>query len=565
MALMARKLATYDPSDAPLFRFNEERPYLVREVSRRVYGSYLRESREREARRLEYVLNETAYYEIQRLKVERGPEEEVRDIGWWRSLARRLAEMSEDDKRDILRDLIDAYVDDTAGKFDPRVFKFASGVLPLGLGFLFKTQDLGYLPEALVHLRSGLRHLRDLSERVAVEGDVDSLRQLHKKGTLVVVPTHSSNMDSILMGWALEQSGLPPVTYGAGKNLFTNPLTSFFMHNLGAYKVDRRLNHPLYKDVLKTYSQVLLERGFHSLFFPGGTRCRSNHVEQHLKLGLLGTSVTSYIHNLRTHGEARPIYICPVTINYNLVLEGESLIREYLRREGRQRYFLENDEFDQLSTVIRFVMNTVKMDSTTVLRFGRPLDPFGNHVDGDGRSFDDRGREVDPVGYVQSTRTGEVVEDSVRDREYTRFCGERIAEAFLEATVIQPSTVVAWALFELARSRFGVMDVFQLLRVGAEEIVERHEAHSVVAELLSELADLERRGRLHRSAFLRSHTPAEVLEDGLSSLTAYHIPAPITLDGAGIRLDRLDLLYFYGNRVRSFDLGTADILARARQ
>ncbi len=536
----------------------------MREVSRRVYGDHLRESREKESRRLEYVLNETAFFEIQRLKVETGPEEEVRDMGWWRSLARRVGEMSENEKRDILRKLIRAYVEDTAGNFDPRVFKLTSGVLPVGLSFLFKTQDLAELPETLTHLRSGMRHLRDLSQRVTVEGDVDSLRRLYRKGTLVVVPTHSSNMDSILMGWALEQSGIPPVTYGAGKNLFTNPLTSFFMQNLGAYKVDRRLAHPLYKAVLKTYSQALLERGFHSLFFPGGTRCRSNQVEDHLKLGLLGTSVSAYIQNLQNHGTARPIYICPVTINYNLVLEAESLIREHLRRAGRQRYFLENDEFDQISTIVRFVLNTVKMDSNTVLRFGQPLDPFGNYVDSDGQSYDDRGRPVDPVTYVQSAIDGEVREDVVRDREYTKFCGARIAESFRKATVIQPTSIVAWALFELARARFGVMDLFQLLRFGADEVVERREAHGVVAELMGDLRGRANRGEFHLAASVRDGTADSVLEEGLANLLAYHIPTPVTRDGAAIRLDRLELLYFYGNRVRTFVDDPADVLARAR-
>ena len=52
------------------------------------------------------------------------------------------------------------------------------------------------------------------------------------------------------------------------------------MHNLGAYRVDRRLKHGLYKDVLKTYSCVLIERGYHSLFFPGGTRSRIGGVER---------------------------------------------------------------------------------------------------------------------------------------------------------------------------------------------------------------------------------------------------------------------------------------------
>ena len=62
------------------------------------------------------------------------------------------------------------------------------------------------------------------------------------------------------------------------------------MHNLGAYRVERRLRFGLYKEILKEYSTVLLESGYHSLFFPGGTRCRSNEVERHVKLGLLGTA-----------------------------------------------------------------------------------------------------------------------------------------------------------------------------------------------------------------------------------------------------------------------------------
>ena len=56
------------------------------------------------------------------------------------------------------------------------------------------------------------------------------------------------------------------------------PVLGFFMRNCGAYRVDRRIRHELYKDVLKTYSQVILERGYHSMFFPGGTRspCGAN-------------------------------------------------------------------------------------------------------------------------------------------------------------------------------------------------------------------------------------------------------------------------------------------------
>ena len=101
--------------------------------------------------------------------------------------------------------------------------------------------------------------------------DTDRLEEEHRRGI------------SIVLGYALMREGLPPVSYGAGKNLFTNPIISFFMHNLGAYRLDRRIKAGLYKDALKSYSTVLLERGYHSLFFPGGTRSRSGMIEQHLK------------------------------------------------------------------------------------------------------------------------------------------------------------------------------------------------------------------------------------------------------------------------------------------
>jgi glycerol-3-phosphate O-acyltransferase len=57
-----------------------------------------------------------------------------------------------------------------------------------------------------------------------VEGPIEKLRRLAKIGTLVLVPTHSSNLDSVALGYVLMREGLPPVVYGAGKNLFSNPL-----------------------------------------------------------------------------------------------------------------------------------------------------------------------------------------------------------------------------------------------------------------------------------------------------------------------------------------------------
>ncbi len=548
--------------EAPLFRFRQERPQIVAEVARRVHRAYMSEARDREDRALEYVLNEAAFMEIDRLSRDGAPGDELRPRGWWVKLAKGLSEMSEQRRRDVLRELIEAYSEDVAGQFNPAVYKLATGALPIGLGLLFKAQDLQDVPKLVPNPLEGLRHLRDLSERVVVQGDTDRLHQLTKRGTIVYVPTHSSNMDSILLGYSLYQVGLPPVTYGAGKNLFSNPMMSFFMHNLGAYKVDRRIRHGLYKEILKTYSQVLLERGYHSLFFPGGTRCRSNHIEQQLKLGLLGTSVSAYVRGLIQDERDARIYICPVTINYNLVLEGESLIKEALRMEGGSRYFLENDEFEQISTIARFAMNTMRMESTTIMRFGQPIDPFGNRVEADGESYDQRGRRVDPTTYVRSALTGKVVEDDVRDRQYTRATGERVAQAFKDNTVVMPTQLVSYVLFEVMRRRYPRWDVYRLLRMAQEEVVSWEQVRAGVSALLDVLKLKAERGELVLSDFVLRERPQRVAEAGVEYLRMFHLPEPVDFHPDGVVLNRLELVYFYGNRLRPYALDDEAWLAR---
>src|SRR5690606_11614330 len=177
---------------------------------------------------------------------------------------------------------------------------------------------------------------------------------------------------------------------------------------MGAYRVDRRLRFSLYKDVLKAYSTVLLERGYHSLFFPGGTRSRSNRLEDHLKLGLLGTGLAAYVATLRAgRADGRRVYVVPATINYRLVLEAETLIADYLAETGKSRYIIEDDEFSQLGRVIEFVRKTLVHEGSVVVRMGEPLDPFGNRVDDDGESLDRQGRRLDPARLLIG-RSGEV-------------------------------------------------------------------------------------------------------------------------------------------------------------
>ena len=416
-----------------LERFNDERERLLAEVERRVVARKIAAARGGGDASLEYVLNDVAYCEIRRLEASGAGDAAV---GRWRDLSRRLLTMAEPDKEEELRNLVRHYGRDVVGNFDARVYRFATGVAPPLLGFVFSPVG---------SLREGMAAIRSLDARILADGELDIVRACAERGTLVVTPTHSSNMDSPAIGLALVRAGLPPTTYGAGKNLFTNPFISFFMRNLGAYRVDRRLKFELYKDVLKEYSTVLLEHGYHSLFFPGGTRCRSNVVEKNLKLGLLGTTVTAYRNSVREGAPHRRLYIVPVTINYRLVLEAETLIDDYLAETGKSRYIITDDEFSRIGRIVEFFRKIVVHEGSVVVRFGRPLDPFGNDITDDGESIDRAGRKVDPASFLRGA-DGEVSDDDQRDAEYTRALGRRLAQTYPKLTVFHSTSLLARAV-----------------------------------------------------------------------------------------------------------------------
>jgi glycerol-3-phosphate O-acyltransferase len=518
-----------------LERFNADRGRLLAEMQQRVVDRLAQTANGKAANAagsLEHVINDVCYHEIKRL-------ENTNDsaLGRWRELGRRILTMTGDEKRAELQRLVAHYGRDIVGNFDPRVYKLTTGIAPSVLGFVFSP---------FTSLRQGVQSLAQLDARISADGDIDLVKKCAQRGTIVVVPTHSSNMDSPVIGLGLLRAGLPPVTYGAGKNLFTNPFISFFMRNLGAYRVDRRLRFELYKDVLKEYSAVLLENGYHSLFFPGGTRCRSNLVEKNLKLGLLGTTVTAYKNSVRQGHPERRIYIVPATINYRLVLEAKTLIDDFLAEDGRNRFIITDDEFSRLGSIAEFVRKILVHEGSVVLRFGRPLDVFGNDITDDGESLDRAGRQVDPADFVRGA-DGQVSDDDQRDAQYTRTLGRKLAAVYPSLTVLHTTHIVARALYDCIASACGSRDIFRLLRAPLGRLeVPVDEALAQLAAVRAAIAAQPAQGALH--PLLAGQTDRAILDDALRGLGTYHTTPVVKLSGSMLVVGDLRLLYYYQNR-----------------
>jgi glycerol-3-phosphate O-acyltransferase len=523
------------PSDPSIFWFNSERDDIVSDVVSRICSEL-----ETDRSRLELALNDAAYHEIRRLEKQR--DEEARDrLGYWRSMIRRVGKMDDMEQRRVLHTIVTNMARDVAGNFDPRVYRFARQAIPRLIGGVMEPRRLSKdlmapAPKAL--------------ERVLkVQGDVEHLQNLQSRGSLVFVPTHSSNLDSIVLAQAIEISGLPPAIYGAGKNLFTNPIISFFMHNLGAYRVDRRIRVSLYKDVLKLYSQVTIERGYHTLFFPGGTRSRSGMIERHLKLGLLGSAVEAFTTN-RIRRIDRPVWFVPTTINYALVLEAETLIRDWLTEEGKARYIIEDDEFSQIDRWVAFFRKVVGMRGACVIRFGKPMDPFGNEVDETGQSMTPKGRIIDAGGYVESR--GKPVADAARDAAYTRELGEVLAERYEADTVLMSTQVVGHVLFRALVQATPGMDLFARLRLRGEIALDHEDVIATLGETTRRLLELERQGRVRVSDVVRDDSPGDLLEHALSLWNGYHDSTAASLEGGRVVLRDPALLLYYQNRLVPF-------------
>ena len=449
---------------------------------------------------------------------------------------------------DLIQRIVTRYAEEIAGIFDVKAYDFAKRFITSMFSRLLNaSQGKGFARFF------DKRH--NLHDKIHLVGEIDHVRELAKEGTVIIVPTHSSNLDSMLIGWAIQSIGLPPVLYGAGLNLFGIKIMAWFMNRLGAYKVDRRKKNTLYLETLKMYSELSLRKGCNGLFFPGGTRARDGMLEKKLKLGLLGTTLQAQRMNFVDHGDdAKKIFVVPVTINYNFVLEAQGLIDQHLKRSGQELYYVENDDFSTSSKMLRFIHKFFTATSEMAVRFGKPMDLFGNRVDEKGVSYDPSNNEVDIKKYFYSN--GEITKDSQRDAEYTRMLGEKIVERYHMEALVFSSQIVAYVAFRIIKSRYAKMDLFGLMRLPSEElIIKPKELMDSVDKIVVRLKEMSENGEVQIEKEIADGNIADVVKKGIANLGVYHAKLPLMYNVDGdFESQDIKILYFYHNRLEGYGL-----------
>lgn len=489
---------------------------------------------------------------LEKLRLEKSPWEVDPDdeVSFWKKIKTELVEISGQNKKlkkedEILQRIVFRYASEIAGNFKPSYYRFTRNVVTFGFARLLNASQ----SKLFSGLFKGDRTLRD---KIRIRGYTEQLRTLAKKGTIVMVPTHFSNLDSILIGWVIHELGLPPFIYGAGLNLFNMRIFAYFMNSVGAYKVDRRKRNLIYLETLKTYSNLAIEKGCHSLFFPGGTRSRSGMIEKKLKLGLLGTAIDAQLNSFKNKSDKK-VFVVPVNLNYNFVLEAPSLIHQHLERTGQERYYIESDEYNTSYKIMKFLIKFFTKPAEISVTIGRAMDLFGNYVDDDGRSIGKLGQAIDIKDYF--LKNNKISSDKQRDEEYTRLLSQRIVEEYHKFNEVLPSILIAHVGYLLFRKQFTNLNLYSFLRLSEDELsLDFTEFKNQVNNLVQVLREMEDNEKILLAPEFEKSLD-DIVNTGLNNLGMYHAKRPLQLNQEGkIVTQDLNLLYFYHNRLVGYNL-----------
>ena len=371
--------------DWPLFKLYEDRDGLIEAVDQQTVDYIL----EKHGDRIGDLISRVCYLELIRLKDNPWKVDPPNEAQFWKRIRNEVTandklkqELKLQNNTEILRRIIHRYTSEIAGNFKESTFLFARKFLTLFFKRLLNAA-------AGKNYRKLWRTKLELYERIKIHGDVDLVRSMFDHGTVVILPTHLSNLDSILIGYALDAVvGLPAFAYGAGLNLYESEIFAYYMTRLGAYRVDRRKKNPIYLDSLKIMSQVMLERGTNSLFFPGGTRSRSGEIERELKYGLLN-SLLSAQRSVYEHNGNQKIIVVPLILGYHCTLEAQSLISSHLKATGEEKYVGSGRKSFKVRNILTFAWKFFSQASEIHLSFGEPMDVLGYKLDANGQSIDE--------------------------------------------------------------------------------------------------------------------------------------------------------------------------------
>ena len=270
--------------------------------------------------------------------------------------------------------------------------------------------------------------------------EVERLRQVaavaaKKNQSIIFLPRHSSHIDYVSLHLICYRLGLTLPIVVAGDNL-NFPLVGSFLQSVGAMWIRRSFDgDPLYTALVQAYLDTLLQKGYNLECFIEGTRSRTGKLLQP-KFGILSFLLDSIL-----SGRTDDAYICPVSLQYDKVVEVDSYVTELLGKPKQKENLA---GFLSSSSVLS--LNLGRIDC----RFHEPwsLKEF---------IAEQRQRQPRPL---QEAPTGTREYANLRVR-LLRTLGYRVLSDINDVAVIMPSALVGTVLLTLRGRGVGVSDLIR--------------------------------------------------------------------------------------------------------
>jgi glycerol-3-phosphate O-acyltransferase len=200
--------------------------------------------------------------------------------------------------------------------------------------------------------------------------DAVAQRALPRDAVRIYLINHRSNADYVLVSYAL--AGDVAISYAVGEWARAFPLEHLFKA-FGSYVVRRRYREPLYHAVLERYVQLIAREGVTQGIFLEGGLTRDGRLMSP-KIGLL-----DYVLGVaRDPAFWARLFIVPVAVNYDRVLEDRSLLRELAYREGRRARASRRTQFAEVARYLwwnaaRFAIGRWKRYGRAAVTVGAPV------------------------------------------------------------------------------------------------------------------------------------------------------------------------------------------------
>jgi glycerol-3-phosphate O-acyltransferase len=243
-----------------------------------------------------------------------------------------------------------------------------------------------------------------------------------KRHPIVLVPSHRSYFDFLILSWLFYQNYMVPPHIAARENMAFGPF-GFMFRRMGAFFLRRSFDDPLYKEVFRAYVAYLVRGGFTQEFFIEGGRSRTGKVLTP-RLGMLSWDVDAFLESRR-----RDLLFVPIAISYERLVEESGMIEE-----------LDGGEKTQES-----VLGLIRARKYLQRRFGSVHVSFGEPISLAGALGNLRGSfEALQRGQIDSSEMREEIEG--RKRQFVSDLGHSLVERIGWATVANATSVAAVVL-----------------------------------------------------------------------------------------------------------------------